>query len=64
MERKFILGLPKLLEEKVKNNIAQHFRGKVLYEQLTFGQSYSYIVETEIQICNDFKLQNKLRNEA
>jgi len=31
---------------------------------LTYGQIYNIVIDTGIQVCTDFKLQNKLRKES
>lgn len=59
----FISGLPILFAEKVKTNIKQNFNGIIPYRSLTVGKLSNYVIETGIQICTDYKLQNKIKNE-
>nr|KYP56455.1 polyprotein [Cajanus cajan] len=56
--------LHKLFSEKVKMKLENHFGNPISYHSLTYGQIHSIIIETGIQVCNDFKLQNKLRKEV
>uniref|UniRef100_A0A151UGR5 Retrotransposon gag domain-containing protein n=1 Tax=Cajanus cajan TaxID=3821 RepID=A0A151UGR5_CAJCA len=63
-KERFIAGLPKLFSEKVKSKLETHFGRPIPYPSLTYGQIHSIVIETGIQVCNDFKLQNKLRKES
>lgn len=62
-KERFISGLPRLFAEKVKTNIQQNFNGTIPYQSLTIGELSNYIIETGIQICTDYKLHNKIKNE-
>lgn len=62
-KERFISGLPGLFAEKVKINIKQNFNGMIPYQSLTIGELSNYVIETGIQICTDYKLQNKIKNE-
>ncbi|RDX67418.1 hypothetical protein CR513_53709, partial [Mucuna pruriens] len=63
-KEKFIEGLPKLFSKKVKMNLERHYGQPIAYESLTYGQLHNIIVETGLQVCTDFKLQNKIRKES
>ncbi|RDY03799.1 hypothetical protein CR513_12569, partial [Mucuna pruriens] len=63
-KEKFIAGLPKLFSEKVRMNLERHYGQPIAYESLTYGQLHNIIVETGIQVCTDFKLQNKIKKES
>ncbi|RDX90995.1 hypothetical protein CR513_27086, partial [Mucuna pruriens] len=41
----------------------KHYGQPIGYESLTYGQLHNVIVEIGIQVCTDFKLQNKMRKE-
>jgi hypothetical protein len=62
-KERFISGLPRLFAEKVKSNIRQNYNGEIPFNSLTMGEISNYIVETGLQICTDYKLQNKIKNE-
>lgn len=61
-KERFISDLPRLFAEKVKKNIQQNFNGNIPYQFLTIGE-FNFIIEMGIQICIDYKLQNKIKNE-
>ena len=63
-KERFLAGLPKLFAEKVKLNLEQHYGKPIHYDILTCGQIHNIIVDIGIQVCTDFKLQNKLRKES
>ena len=63
-KERFLAGLPKLFAEKVKLNLEQHYGKPIQYDILTYGQIHNIVVDTGIQVCTDFKLQNKLRKES
>ena len=63
-KERFLAGLPMLFLEKVKINLERHYGKPITYDILTYGQIHNIIVETRIQICTNFKLQNKLRKES
>ena len=63
-KERFLAGLHKLFAEKVKLNLEQHYGKHIQYDILTYGQIHNIVVDTEIQVCTDFKLQNKLRKES
>jgi hypothetical protein len=62
-KERFISGLPRLFAEKVKSNIRQNYNGEIPFNSLTMGEISNYIVETGLQICTNYKLQNKIKNE-
>jgi hypothetical protein len=62
-KERFISGLPRLFAEKVKSNIRQNYNGEIPFNSLTMGEISNYIVETGLQICTDYKIQNKIKNE-
>ncbi|RDX88144.1 hypothetical protein CR513_30296, partial [Mucuna pruriens] len=62
-KEKFIARLPKLFSEKVRMNLERHYSQPIVYESLTYGQLHNIITEIDIQVCTDFKLQNKIRKE-
>ncbi|RDX88178.1 hypothetical protein CR513_30258, partial [Mucuna pruriens] len=45
-------------------NLERHYGQPITYESFTYDQLHNIIVETDIQICTDFKLQNKIRKES
>ena len=63
-KERFLVGLPKLFAEKVKLNLKQHYGKPIQYDSLTYGQIHNILIDTGIQVCTDFKLQNKLRKEG
>ncbi|RDY08890.1 hypothetical protein CR513_06825, partial [Mucuna pruriens] len=60
----FIAGLPKLFSKKVKMNLERHYGQPIGYESLTYGQLHNIVVEIGIQVCTNFKLQNKMIKES
>ncbi|CAK8537723.1 unnamed protein product [Lathyrus sativus] len=63
LKERFISGLPRLFAEKVKTNIKQNFNEIIHYQSFTVGELSNYVIETGIQICTTYKLQNKFKNE-
>lgn len=57
----FISDLPRLFAEKVKINIKQTFNGTILYQSLTIGKLSNYLIETNIQICTNYKIKLKMK---
>nr|KYP37047.1 hypothetical protein KK1_041798 [Cajanus cajan] len=60
-KERFLARLPKLFYEKVKIKLEIHFGKPIPFNTLMYGQIHSIIIDTGIQVCNDFKFQNKLR---
>ena len=58
----FIARLPKLFAQKVWTNLQQYYEGQNL-ERLTYGQIHNIIITKGIQVCTDFKLQDKMWKE-
>ncbi|RDX86682.1 hypothetical protein CR513_31957, partial [Mucuna pruriens] len=63
-KEKFIVGLPRLFSEKVKMNLERHYGNPINYDSLTYGQLHNILVKTGIEICIDFKLQNKMKKKS
>src|ERR1044072_5685669 len=62
-KERFLAGLPKLFSEKVQQNLKTQFGNPLSYDKLTYGQIHNIIIATGLQVCNDFKLQDKMRKE-
>ena len=63
-KERFLTGLPKLFAKKVKLNLEQHYGKPIQYDSITYCQIHNIVIDTGIQVCTDFKLQNKLRKES
>ncbi|GAV91620.1 hypothetical protein CFOL_v3_35012 [Cephalotus follicularis] len=55
-KEKFIIGLPTLFAEKIKNKYREQNNCLVLYDTLTYGDIASTITKTGLEICNDIKM--------
>ncbi|RDY14522.1 hypothetical protein CR513_00406, partial [Mucuna pruriens] len=63
------IGDPNIFKHGATNQLTNlycptmHYGQPIGYESLTYGQLHNVIVEIGIQVCTDFKLQNKMRKE-
>ncbi|XLU20927.1 hypothetical protein S245_056993, partial [Arachis hypogaea] len=55
-KERFVATLPKLFSEK--------FGTQIPYNSLTFGQLHNIIVQTDIEVCTDTKIQQKTKQES
>jgi hypothetical protein len=63
-KEKFLVGLPILLGEKVRNKIKDAFTTKTIpYDQLTYDVLVSFTKKEGLKICQDLKLQKHLKWE-
>ncbi|XP_058010416.1 uncharacterized protein LOC131183806 [Hevea brasiliensis] len=62
-KEKFLVGLPLLLGEKVRNKIKEQNNEKIPYYQLTYGELISFTQKEGLKICQDLKLQKQLKWE-
>jgi len=44
-------------------NLERYYSKLIAYDSLTYGQIHNIVIERGIQMCVDFKLQNKFRKE-
>ena len=61
-KEKFIAGLSKLFAEKFRTNLQQFYENPN-FEKLRYDQIHNIIIITGIQVCTDFKLQDKIHKE-
>ncbi|KAH9698194.1 hypothetical protein KPL71_023924 [Citrus sinensis] len=62
-KEKFLAGLPTLLGEKVRNSIKALFNNRIPYDELTYGELVSFVNKEGLKICQDLKLQKRLKQE-
>ncbi|KAH9679457.1 hypothetical protein KPL71_026142 [Citrus sinensis] len=62
-KEKFLAGLPTLLGEKVRNSIKALFENRIPYDELTYGELVSFVNKEGLKICQDLKLQKRLKQE-
>ncbi|KAH9724150.1 hypothetical protein KPL70_007381 [Citrus sinensis] len=62
-KEKFLACLPTLLGEKVRNSIKALYDNRIPYDELTYGELVSFINKEGLKICQDLKLQKRLKWE-
>ncbi|KAH9681568.1 hypothetical protein KPL71_027019 [Citrus sinensis] len=62
-KEKFLACLPTLLGEKVRNSIKALFNDRIPYDELTYGELVSFVNKEGLKICQDLKLQKRLKQE-
>ncbi|KAH9657497.1 hypothetical protein KPL70_023096 [Citrus sinensis] len=62
-KEKFIAGLPTLLGEKVRNSIKALYDNRIPYDELTYDELVSFVNKEGLKICQDLKLQKRLKWE-
>ncbi|KAH9697601.1 hypothetical protein KPL71_023672 [Citrus sinensis] len=62
-KEKFLAGLPTLLGEKVRNSIKSLYNNRIPYDELTYGELVSFVNKEGLKICQDLKLQKRLKWE-
>ncbi|KAH9685822.1 hypothetical protein KPL70_014115 [Citrus sinensis] len=62
-KEKFLAGLPTLLGEKVRNSIKSLYDNLIPYDELTYGELVSFVNKEGLKICQDLKLQKRLKWE-
>ncbi|KAH9745864.1 hypothetical protein KPL70_004238 [Citrus sinensis] len=62
-KEKFLAGLPTLLGEKVRNFIKALYDNRIPYDELTYGELVSFVNKEGLKICQDLKLQKRLKWE-
>ncbi|KAH9699823.1 hypothetical protein KPL71_024517 [Citrus sinensis] len=62
-KEKFIAGLPTLLGEKVRNSIKALYDNRIPYDDLAYGELVSFVNKEGLKICQDSKLQKRLKWE-
>ncbi|KAH9650293.1 hypothetical protein KPL70_026323 [Citrus sinensis] len=62
-KEKFLAGLPTLLGEKVRNSIKTLYDNRIPYDELTYGELVSFVNKEGLKICQDLKLQKRLKWE-
>ncbi|KAH9733783.1 hypothetical protein KPL71_017134 [Citrus sinensis] len=62
-KEKFLAGLPTLLEENVMNSIKALYDNRIPYDELTYGELVSFVNKEGLKICQDLKLQKRLKWE-
>ncbi|KAH9735729.1 hypothetical protein KPL71_017843 [Citrus sinensis] len=62
-KEKFLAGLPTLLGEKVRNSIKALYDNRIPYDELTSGELVSFVNKEGLKICQDLKLQKRLKCE-
>ncbi|KAH9679900.1 hypothetical protein KPL71_026333 [Citrus sinensis] len=62
-KEKFLACLPTLLGEKVRNSIKALYDNRIPYDELTYGELVSFVNKEGLKICQDLKLQKRLKWE-
>ncbi|KAH9669766.1 hypothetical protein KPL70_021932 [Citrus sinensis] len=60
-KEKFLAGLPTILGEKVRNSIKALYENRIPYDELTYGELVSFVNKEGLKICQDLKLQKRLK---
>ncbi|KAH9723910.1 hypothetical protein KPL70_007305 [Citrus sinensis] len=62
-KKKFLTGLPTLQGENVRNSIKALYDNRIPYDELTYGELVSFFNKEGLKICQDLKLQKRLKWE-
>ncbi|KAH9723797.1 hypothetical protein KPL70_007262 [Citrus sinensis] len=62
-KEKFLAGLPTLLSEKVRNSIKAIYDNRIPHDDLTYGELVSFVNKEGLKVCQDLKLQKRLKWE-
>ncbi|KAH9671101.1 hypothetical protein KPL70_017221 [Citrus sinensis] len=62
-KEKFLAGLPTLLGEKVRNSIKALYDNRIPYDELIYSELVSFVNKEGLKICQDLKLQKRLKWE-
>ncbi|KAH9762356.1 hypothetical protein KPL70_000784 [Citrus sinensis] len=62
-KEKFLAGLPILLGENVRNSIKAFYENRIPYDELTYGGLVNFVNKEGLKICQDLKLQKRLKWE-
>ena len=62
-KEKFILGLPTLFAEKVRQRIRNIHNGRIPYESLTYGELITFVNNEGLALCTDLKLKSQMKKE-
>ncbi|KAH9800748.1 hypothetical protein KPL71_000787 [Citrus sinensis] len=60
-KEKFLVGLPTLLGENVWNSIKTLYDNRIPYDELTYGELVNFVNKEGLKICQDLKLQKRLK---
>ncbi|KAI8545611.1 hypothetical protein RHMOL_Rhmol07G0053100 [Rhododendron molle] len=61
---KFVDGLPHFFAEKIRKKLRDQNNGTtIIYDNYTYGQLVSIIVQEGLTLCNDIKLHNQLKKQ-
>lgn len=63
-KEQFIDGLPSFISERVYSSLNKAYSYKVPWEDMTYGQITTIIIECSLDICNEIKVQNKVQKQA
>jgi len=59
-KERFIAGLPKLVGERILNQLRQNFNtNDIPFNLLSFGQLFGIVKSEGLNLCNEIKLQSK-----
>ena len=60
----FINGLPSFMAERVYNSLNKAYPEQIPWENLTYAQLTSKIIECGLDICNEIKIQTKVQKHS
>ena len=60
----FIDGLPSFMAERVYNSLNKAYPEQIPWENLTYAQLTSKIIECGLDICNEIKIQTKVQKHS
>ena len=58
----FVNGLPKHFSRRIKDGLKTKYNGTIPWQTLSYGSIASFIIEEELRLCNESKIQNKLNS--
>ena len=62
-KEKFISRVPRIFSKRIRIKIKEQFNSQIPYDKLTYGEIISIVTTEGINLCNDFKLKQQMKNE-
>ncbi|GAV84672.1 hypothetical protein CFOL_v3_28114, partial [Cephalotus follicularis] len=57
-------GLQQLFAEKIESKYREQYNRIVPYDTLTYGDIFSIITKTGLELCNDIKINKQIKRDA
>ena len=61
-KKNFVNGLPKHFSRRIKDGLKTKYNGTIPWQTLSYGSIASFIIEEELRLYNESKIQNKLNS--